>query len=60
MLGEFICITNLDSNVLANYRPISNLPIISKILKNVVVALINTFLEENQIVEIQSGVRVRV
>lgn len=43
---------NLDSDVLANYRPISNLPFISKILETVVATQIKSFLEENQIMKI--------
>ena len=49
---------NLDNNVLSNYRPISNLPFISKILEKIVSVQINSFLEENNILEeFQSGFR---
>src|SRR4029434_8462840 len=34
---------NLDGNALTNYRPMSNLPFISKILENIVSVQINTF-----------------
>lgn len=48
----------LDSDVLTNYRPISNLPFISKILEKIVSIQINSFLKENNIMEeFQSGFR---
>uniref|UniRef100_A0A8C2KHR2 Reverse transcriptase domain-containing protein n=1 Tax=Cyprinus carpio TaxID=7962 RepID=A0A8C2KHR2_CYPCA len=49
---------NLDPSVLANYRPISNLSFISKILEKVVLQQLQSFLDENKIFEIfQSGFR---
>ena len=49
---------NLDANELKNYRPISNLPFISKILEKIVSVQINSFLKENNIMEeLQSGFR---
>lgn len=49
---------NLDSSILANYRPISNLPFISKVLEKIVATQINSFLTENNILEeFQSGFR---
>ena len=48
----------LDNNILANYRPISNLPFISKVLEKIVSVQINSFLNENNILETyQSGFR---
>ena len=48
----------LDHNNLANYRPISNLPFMSKILEKVVSAQLGSFLQENYIYEkFQSGFR---
>ena len=48
----------LDPNNLANYRPISNLPFMSKILEKVVSAQLCSFLQENDIYEkFQSGFR---
>jgi len=49
----------LDPNNLANYRPISNLPFMSKILeKKVMSAQLCSFLQENCIYEkFQSGFR---
>ena len=48
----------LDHNNLANYRPISNLPFMSKILEKVVSAQLCSFLQENDIYEkFQSGFR---
>ena len=49
---------NLDTNSLSSYRPISNLPFISKILEKIVSMQINSFLKENNILEeFQSGFR---
>ena len=48
----------LDNSLLANYRPISNLPFISKVLEKIVLVQLNYFLEENNILEVsQSGFR---
>ncbi|KAI2647989.1 putative RNA-directed DNA polymerase from transposon BS [Labeo rohita] len=49
---------NLDSSVLSNYRPISNIPFMSKILEKAVFRQINDFLMGNNIYEkFQSGFR---
>lgn len=46
----------LDHTILANYRPISKLPFISKILEKVVYAQLKSFLDEHNTLEIfQSG-----
>ncbi len=48
----------LDPKDLANYRPISNLPFLSKILEKVVSSQLYSFLEKNDICEdFQSGFR---
>ena len=48
----------LDTSTLANYRPISNLPFISKVLEKIVLVQINSFLEQNNVLEVfQSGFR---
>ena len=48
----------LDNNNLANYRPISNLPFMSKILEKVVSAQLCSFLQENYIYQrFQPGFR---
>ena len=47
---------NLDTSVLSNYRPISKLPFISKILEKTVLVQLQSFLEVHGILEIfQSG-----
>ena len=43
---------NLDPNVLNNYRPVSNLPFLSKILEKVVLAQFDDHLERNCLKEI--------
>ena len=49
---------SLDQNDLANYRPISNLSFISKVLEKVVLSQINEHLEENNLCKkIQSAYR---
>ncbi|KAI2647176.1 RNA-directed DNA polymerase from mobile element jockey [Labeo rohita] len=48
----------LDPNKLINYRPISNLPFLSKILEKVVSSQLSSFLQKNDICEdFQSGFR---
>ncbi len=48
--------SNLDSTVLSNYSPISNLPFLSKVLEKVVFNQLNIFLNGNAILEkFQSG-----
>ncbi len=50
--------TQLDPKDLVNYRPISNLPFLSKILKKVASSQLYSFLEKNYICEdFQSGFR---
>uniref|UniRef100_A0A674P0B4 Reverse transcriptase domain-containing protein n=1 Tax=Takifugu rubripes TaxID=31033 RepID=A0A674P0B4_TAKRU len=50
--------TSLDLDVLANYRPISNLPFISKVLEKVVVTQLLEHLQRNGLFEMfQSGFR---
>src|SRR4029434_4507884 len=39
--------SNLDSSVLNNFRPISNLPFLSKILEKIVFKQLNNFLDAN-------------
>ncbi len=46
--------TQLDAKELVNYRPISNLPFLSKILEKVVSSQLYSFLEKNSIYEISS------
>jgi exonuclease III len=41
----------LDADVLKNYRPVSNLPFISKVLEKVVASQLKSFLAENGIME---------
>ncbi|KAJ0015514.1 hypothetical protein NQD34_009134 [Periophthalmus magnuspinnatus] len=51
---------NLDSSVLSNFRPVSNLSFISKILEKIVFIQLQSFLDENSILEkFQSGFRSR-
>ncbi len=50
--------TQIDPKDLVNYRPISNLPFLSKILEKVVSSQLYSFLEKNDICEdFQSGFR---
>ncbi len=50
--------TQLDPKALVNYRPISNLPFLSKILEKVVSSQLYSFLERNDICEdFKSGFR---
>ena len=49
---------NLDAEVISNYRPISNLPFLSKLLERIVYDQLNTFLGSNGILDtFQSGSR---
>ena len=49
---------NLDPELLVNYRPISNLPFVSKILERVVVKQLCCHLQDNSLFEVfQSGFR---
>ena len=51
---------NLDPNDLSNYRPISNLPFLSKILEKAVTKQLCSFLKSNCTLEVfQSGFRFR-
>ncbi len=48
----------LDPEVLANYRPISNLPFLSKVLEKIVAAQLQTHLKQNNLFQkFQSGFR---
>ena len=48
--------TNLDTSILANYRPISKLPFISKILEKTVLVQLQSFLHLHNILDVfQSG-----
>lgn len=50
--------TNLDSECLSNYRPISNLPFLSKIIEKCVAIQLTKYLEENHLFsKYQSGYR---
>ena len=46
---------NLDKNILKNYRPVSNLPFISKILERVVLNQCQIHLSENNLFEIHQS-----
>ncbi len=49
---------NLDTSILDNYRPVSNLPFLSKILEKIVFNQLNDFMNSSSILEIyQSGFR---
>ena len=49
---------NLDTNILKNYRPISNLPFLSKVLERVVLQQLQNHLKENELLGIyQSAYR---
>ena len=49
---------NLDASVISNYRPISNLPFIGKIIEKVVYLQLNSFLTSNNLLDkFQSGFR---
>ncbi len=51
--------SNLDNTMLSNYRPISNLPFIGKIIEKVVFNQLNNFLNSNGFLDnFQSGFRV--
>uniref|UniRef100_A0A669DDM8 Reverse transcriptase domain-containing protein n=1 Tax=Oreochromis niloticus TaxID=8128 RepID=A0A669DDM8_ORENI len=51
---------NLDPSILSNYRPISNLPFLSKVLERVVFRQLQSFLDNNSLYEkFQSGFRAR-
>ena len=47
--------TNLDTNNLKNYRPVSNLPFISKILERVVLKQCQAHLNDNDLFEINQS-----
>ena len=52
--------THLDPSVLSNFRPVSHLPFLSKVLEKVVFIQLQTFLEENSVLDkFQSGFRSR-
>ncbi len=49
---------NLDCTVLSNYRPISKLPFLSKILEKVVLSQLASYLDMNAVIDMfQSGIR---
>ena len=43
--------STLDANILKNYRPVSNLPFISKVLEKAVANRLTTYLTENNLIE---------
>lgn len=50
--------TNLDPHILANYRPISNLPFMSKLLERAVSSQLTAYLTNNNLIDsFQSGFR---
>ena len=51
VLSPLLKKANLDHEVLANYRPISNLKVISKIIEKVVAERVQKYLEANQLTE---------
>ena len=51
VLSPLLKKANLDHEVLANYRPISNLKVISKIIEQVVAVRLQKYLEANQLNE---------
>ena len=51
VLSPLLKKANLDHEVLANYRPISNLKVISKIIEKVVAVSLQKYLEANQLNE---------
>ena len=51
---------NLDPTILSNFRPVSNLSFLSKVLEKVVFLQLQSFVEGNNILEkLQSGFRTR-
>ena len=51
VLSPLLTKANLDHEVLANYRPISDLKVISKIIEKVVAVRLQKYLEANQLNE---------
>ncbi len=50
---------NLDHSVLSNFRPISKLPFLSKVLEKIVLSQLQSFLDQNVVLEsFQSGFKV--
>ncbi len=50
--------SNLDTSVLGNYRPISNLPFLGKIIEKIVFIQLNNYFNANSLIEtFQSGFR---
>ena len=43
---------NLDPSVLSNFRPISNLPFLSKVLEKAVFIQLQSFLDDNSVLEV--------
>ena len=57
-VGPLLKKAGLDSNVFKNYRPVSNLPFLSKILEKIVLARLSRHLVGNGLLEpLQSGYR---
>ena len=49
---------NLDPTILGNYRPISNLPFLGKVIEKTIILQLDTFLQNNKIHnKFQSGFR---
>ena len=49
---------NLDPSLLENYRPISNLPFLGKVIEKIVITQLDVFLQDNNILnKFQSGFR---
>lgn len=58
LLDLFLKKPSLDPGIIVNYRPISNLPFISKIVERLVVSQLSDHLNRNRILEVfQSGFR---
>lgn len=55
VLSPLLKKANLDHEVLANYRPISNLKVIQKIIEKVVPVRLQNYLEVNQLCEPQQS-----
>uniref|UniRef100_A0A8C1UC21 Reverse transcriptase domain-containing protein n=1 Tax=Cyprinus carpio TaxID=7962 RepID=A0A8C1UC21_CYPCA len=60
VVRPFLKKPNLDPSVLSNFRPVSHLPFLSKVLEKVVFIQLQSFLENNSLFEkFQSGFRSR-
>ncbi len=48
----------LDRNILGNYRPVSNLPFLSKVIEKVVASQLTSYLQQHQLLDpLQSAYR---